>query len=322
MKKRVLGLLLSCCMLLALLPATALAAGDTCPMCQSNDTTWTITETYHRLSCNACTGIIIPPEAHSWEDQPQTNETQYWFKCKVCSYESAKKDIPEVKVNANDRVCRTQDYHFSFTVPENCVDAGAGYEFPMMGDEADVEKKDGVYYGTVKKEWYQIDASSFDVYILVETDDGAVFSASFSVSILDQHVGGEATCTKKAQCEVCGEAYGELDVRNHNLTHVAAKEATAEAEGNIEYWVCADCGKIFADKELTKELKKEETVIAKKTAETGGSSDAKDESKDKTATESDAPQTGDSASLALWIALVALSGAAIGVVCLKKRKSE
>lgn len=96
MKKRVLGLLLSCCMLLALLPATALAAGDTCPMCQSNDTTWTITETYHRLSCNACTGIIIPPEAHSWEDQPQTNETQYWFKCKVCSYESAKKDIPEV----------------------------------------------------------------------------------------------------------------------------------------------------------------------------------------------------------------------------------
>lgn len=322
MKKRVLGLLLSCCMLLALLPATAFAAGDTCPVCQSNDTVWSTTETTHSRVCNSCGSTLVASEAHSWEDQPQTNETQYWFKCKVCSYESAKKDIPEVKVNASDRVCRTQDYHFSFTVPENCVDAGAGYEFPMMGDEADVEKKDGVYYGTVKKEWYQIDASSFDVYILVETDDGAVFSASFSVSILDQHVGGEATCTKKAQCEVCGEAYGELDVRNHNLTHVAAKEATAEAEGNIEYWVCADCGKIFADKELTKELKKEETVIAKKTAETGGSSDAKDESKDKTATESDAPQTGDSASLALWIALVALSGAAIGVVCLKKRKSE
>lgn len=167
MKKRVLGLLLSCCMLLALLPATAFAAGDTCPMCQSNDTTWTITETYHRLSCNACTGIIIPPEAHSWEDQPQTNETQYWFKCKVCGYESAKKDIPEVEVNASDRVCRTQDYTFTFKVSGNYVDAGAGYEFPMMGDQADVEKKDGVYYGTVKKEWYQIDASSFDVYILV-----------------------------------------------------------------------------------------------------------------------------------------------------------
>lgn len=322
MKKRVLGLLLSCCMLLALLPATALAAGDTCPICQSNDTVWSTTETTHSRVCNSCGSTLVASEAHSWEDQPQTNETQYWFKCKVCSYESAKKDIPEVKVNASDRVCRTQDYHFSFTVPENCVDAGAGYEFPMMGDEADVEKKDGVYYGTVKKEWYQIDASSFEAYILVDTEDGAVFSIPFTVSILDQHVGGEATCTKKAQCEVCGEAYGELDARNHNLTHVAAKEATAEAEGNIEYWVCADCGKIFADKELTKELKKEETVIAKKTAETGGSSDAKDESKDKTATESDAPQTGDSASLALWIALVALSGAAIGVVCLKKRKSE
>ena len=313
MKKRVLGLLLSCCMLLALLPATALAAGDTCPICQSNDTVWSTTETTHSRVCNSCGSTLVASEAHSWEDQPQTNETQYWFKCKVCSYESAKKDIPEVKVNANDRVCRTQ---------ENCVDAGAGYEFPMMGDEADVEKKDGVYYGTVKKEWYQSDASSFEVYILVDTEDGVVFRAPFTVSILDQHVGGEATCTKKAQCEVCGEACGELDARNHKLTHVAAKEATAEAEGNIEYWVCADCGKIFADKELTKELKKEETVIAKKTAETGGSSDAKDESKDKTATESDAPQTGDSTPLALWIALVALSGAAFGVVCLKKRKAE
>ena len=62
------------------------------------------------------------------------------------------------------------------------------------------------------------------------------------------------------------------------MTHVAAKEATAEAEGNIEYWVCADCGKIFADKELTKELKKEEKVqlvgfgtfeVSKRAARTG-----------------------------------------------------
>ncbi|MFR5868980.1 MAG: LPXTG cell wall anchor domain-containing protein [Acutalibacteraceae bacterium] len=85
--------------------------------------------------------------------------------------------------------------------------------------------------------------------------------------------------------------------------------------------VCADCGKIFADKNYQR-TEKEQTVIAKKTAENSGSSEAKDESKDKTATESDAPQTGDSTPLALWIALVALSGAAFGVVCLKKRKAE
>ena len=54
MKKRVLGLLLSCCMLLALLPATALAAGDTCPVCQSNDTVWSTTETTHSRVCNSC----------------------------------------------------------------------------------------------------------------------------------------------------------------------------------------------------------------------------------------------------------------------------
>lgn len=52
----------------------------------------------------------------------------------------------------------------------------------------------------------------------------------------DAHTGGTATCKDKAVCELCGEAYGELDAKNHaNLVHVPAKAATKTAEGNIEY---------------------------------------------------------------------------------------
>lgn len=44
---------------------------------------------------------------------------------------------------------------------------------------------------------------------------------------------------------------------------VPAKAATCTEDGNIAYWQCkaADCGKIFADKELTREITLEETVV-------------------------------------------------------------
>lgn len=34
----------------------------------------------------------------------------------------------------------------------------------------------------------------------------------------------------------------------HRLEHFDAVEATCETEGNVEYWVCSDCGEYFADK--------------------------------------------------------------------------
>jgi hypothetical protein len=62
---------------------------------------------------------------------------------------------------------------------------------------------------------------------------------------LTEHSGGTATCKDKAVCDICGEAYGEL--APHSLTHVAAKAATTEAEGNKEYWHCSICDKYFSD---------------------------------------------------------------------------
>ena len=78
------------------------------------------------------------------------------------------------------------------------------------------------------------------------------------------HAGGTATCSKKAECETCGEEYGKLDPENHEaLEHVEAKEATAEAEGNVEYWRCIGCGKLFSDAAGTTEISRAGTVIPK-----------------------------------------------------------
>ena len=116
--------------------------------------------------------------------------------------------------------------------------------------------------------------------------------------------GGTATCKDKARCAVCGKTYGELDAKNHaDLKHIDAKAATKTSEGNIEYWYCSGCKKYYKDAKATQEITKAQTVTAK----------LKDDSK--------SPQTGDTSNLALWIALLLVSGsAAIGTTVVSRKK--
>lgn len=125
--------------------------------------------------------------------------------------------------------------------------------------------------------------------------------------------GGKATCRDKAKCAVCGKTYGELDAENHaDLKHIPAKAATWVAEGNIEYWYCEGCGRYFSDRDGTKEIRKADTVTAKRKS---SSAAAKPEDDPKS------PGTGDTSSLALWIALLfASGGAAIGTTVVRGRK--
>ena len=75
------------------------------------------------------------------------------------------------------------------------------------------------------------------------------------------HTGGAATCTEKAVCTVCRQAYGVVDTGNHELQHTAAKGPGFYIKGNIEYWHCARCGRYFADAKAAKEITRADTVI-------------------------------------------------------------
>ena len=118
--------------------------------------------------------------------------------------------------------------------------------------------------------------------------------------------GGNATCTEKAICEVCGKAYGGLDPNNHaDLKHISAKAATEDAEGNIEYWYCGDCDKYYSDKDGINEIKKADTVTAR----------IKGNFK--------SPRTGNASDLALWISLLFVSGgAAVGITLVGRKKKR
>ena len=143
---------------------------------------------------------------------------------------------------------------------------------------------------------------------------------------LSEHTGGTATCKDKAKCAVCGESYGELDANNHsNLKHIEAKAATKTAEGNIEYWYCADCGKYYKDAKATQEITKEQTVTAKLPSDnntSAGGSTGNNNKPSSNATTS--PQTGDTSNPALLVVLMLVSGsAAIGTaVVASKRKNN
>ena len=248
--------------------------------------------------------IVTVNDGHTYEWQSENG--QYWQKCKFCNHETAKKDIPTINISGADKVCRTQDYEFSFTLPEGATDAAYGYEFIGLGDgPLTPTVENGLYSGIIKASTYSAKENSFKLIVSAKTADGFDFSAEKAVAIQNAHSGGTATCKDKAICEVCGESYGELDPNNHaNLKHINAKAATKTSEGNIEYWYCDGCNKYYKDAAATQEIKQVDTVTAKRP----------DDSK--------SPQTGDNSNLALWIALLFISGGAVTVTTVYGRKKK
>ena len=287
----------------------------------------TVTVVAKDNSDNETSVTVTVNNGHTYEWQSENG--QYWKKCKFCDDETAKKDIPTITINGADTVCVTQDYKFSFTLPEGATDAVYGYEFEYMGASGlEPVTEDGKLYGAVPAADYDLSANSFKVTATAKTADGFDISASKVVSLKSEHTdaapkdhicdicgatlsghsGGEATCKDKAVCDYCGEEYGALAPNSHaDLKHFPAKAATKTAEGNIEYWYCSDCGKYFKDAAATKEIAKADTVIV------------------KLPDDSEPPPTGDNSHFALWLALFTVSAAGVmgaGVYSKRRRSSR
>ena len=71
----------------------------------------------------------------------------------------------------------------------------------------------------------------------------------------------EPTCTEHGytthKCSICNsivKVYKDDVLKPHKLTHHEAKAATCTEEGNIEYWQCSVCNKLFSDEATTKEI--------------------------------------------------------------------
>ena len=69
----------------------------------------------------------------------------------------------------------------------------------------------------------------------------------------------EPTCTEHGyttkECSLCHLIVNEyLNLKPHTLTHHALKAATCTEAGNIEYWQCSVCNKLFSNEAATQEI--------------------------------------------------------------------
>ena len=88
----------------------------------------------------------------------------------------------------------------------------------------------------------------------------------------DYTVDKDATCTEEGSesihCSVCDEiqegSSRAIEKTAHTLSKTEAKEAACTEDGNIEYWTCSECGKVFSDEEGTEEITADDTVVPAK----------------------------------------------------------
>ena len=172
--------------------------------------------------------------------------------------------------------------------------------------------------------------------------------------------GGNATCTEKAVCDVCGKAYGEFDGTNHEggvqewttrtaFNHeqkwnccgavIVASEAHEWKDG-----VCRECGYVclhndadkdhicdYCKKTISEHVDKDKNHICdycEKTISAHEDAPIEEIKKADTVTaklpdDSKSPQTGDNSNLILWIALLIISGGVMkGVTTFGKSKKH
>ena len=172
--------------------------------------------------------------------------------------------------------------------------------------------------------------------------------------------GGNATCTEKAVCDVCGKAYGEFDGTNHKggvqewttrtaFNHeqkwnccgavIVASEAHEWKDG-----VCRECGYVclhndadkdhicdYCKKTISEHVDKDKNHICdycEKTISAHEDAPTEEIKKADTVTaklpdDSKSLQTGDNSNLILWIALLIISGGVMkGVTAFGKSKKH
>ena len=156
---------------------------------------------------NSTTLTVTVHSSHSY--QWKTENGQYWGECEFCDSQTERKAIPELTITSPDTVCRTQDFTFSFRLPEGCTDPSYSYEFKYTGDGEPITPVDGLCTGTIPANDYK-DESSLRFVASVSTAEGYRVSVDKAITIQEQHAGGTATCTQQAVCDTCNQPYGDL----------------------------------------------------------------------------------------------------------------
>ena len=249
MKKRLISILLSLCMVLTLLPATVLSAGV--GTSKAGDAAFTLSAS--RASCaDGHTGElgsiqVTDVDISQWKsDKKITIQYDVQYRCTDSSCE----------------LCNNGDSFFSYSGKHTFTDTNGEFCHKKISESFAATIPAALPSGATK---------NFSVSFTLTSDKGIYESV-----LHEQNVN---LCTENYysvscwECTGCGYFFQDADMSGnkftkdkvyfppvgHNLKHVPAKDPTCVAKGTVEHWHCERCTRNFGDEQGTSELTTIET---------------------------------------------------------------
>ena len=224
--------------------------------------------------CRACKAVYGELGAHVFSDEWTIDRYQHWHVCTVCRAKETER-LNHFDQD-DDHLCDTCGYQITdhtfgtdWSMDETshwhaCSMCGAKSDEAVHTDEnkdhvCDVcgktisnhvdENKDHVCDYCEKTISNHVDANNdhrcdfCERLITNHADENRDHICDICEKVISNHTGGEATCTAKAVCELCGKAYGEKDPANHT----GENRWTADEKTHEREWTC--CGVVTVETE-------------------------------------------------------------------------
>ena len=250
MKKRLLSILLMCCMVLTMLPVTAAAEGESATA-QGGDATFTLSASsascadghIGELGSIQVTGVDIS----RWKsDKKITLQYDVQYRCTDSSCELYSSD----------------DSFFSYSGTHTFIDTNTEFCHKKISES---------FAATIPAALPSGGTKNFSISFALTSDKGIYASV-----LHEQNVD---LCTEYYynprcwECTGCGYFFLNADMSGnkftkdkvyfppagHDLKHVPAKDPTCVAKGTVEHWHCERCTRNFGDEQGTSELTTIET---------------------------------------------------------------
>ena len=195
--------------------------------------------------CRACKAVYGELGAHVFSDEWTIDRYQHWHVCTVCRAKETER-LNHFDQD-DDHLCdacyaKTSD-HGDVNKDHICDICGK-----TVSNHED-ENKDHACDYCEKTISNHVDANNdhrcdfCERLITNHADENRDHICDICEKVISNHTGGEATCTAKAVCELCGKAYGEKDPANHT----GENRWTADDKTHEREWTC--CGVVTVETE-------------------------------------------------------------------------
>ena len=163
-------------------------------------------------------------------------------------------------------------------VPATCEEAGCGEYYKCAGCDKIFKDKAGTQETTLEALAIKATGHDFGVWTpfsdtqhvrtCKRNDEHKEYAAhTWDSGVVTK----DATETKEGEikytCQDCGAERTEvipIITHDHVLVKTEARAATCEEDGNIDYWTCKECKRIFADAKASSEIKPADVIIPKR----------------------------------------------------------